>query len=66
MSEKHKQISDCNVVFLGDQDAPTLVFTCEDCAGTGTILKAHPFPDDPEFCDENRCDECGGSGRVFR
>lgn len=38
--------------------------TCEACCGTGTIDKAHPFPDDPYFVDERRCEECGGCGRV--
>lgn len=57
---------DHNVVFLDEPDDPVFVFTCEGCGGTGTILKTHPFPDDPEFCEENRCEECGGSGRIMR
>lgn len=43
-----------------------LWLTCDACGGTGSIEKSHPFPDDPEFCETNRCEECGGSGRLCR
>lgn len=43
-----------------------LWLTCEECSGTGSTEKAHPFPDDPEFCEMHRCEACGGSGRICR
>lgn len=63
---RHLTGEEHNVVFLDDADDPVFVSTCEPCSGTGTILKAHPFPEDPEFCADHLCGDCGGSGRIFR
>lgn len=52
---------------ISEKDADRVLWlTCEECGGTGSTEKAHPFPDDPEFCEVHRCEACGGSGRICR
>lgn len=57
---------DCLAVDSEKDVDRVLWLTCEECGGTGSTEKAHPFPDDPEFCEVHRCEACGGSGRICR